>query len=129
MAQLKDTVVTGNIRVTNEVLANSVQTSTIKIPTTSGGTTLGPGTSGQVIKSDGTGAYWSEDSNSDTWRSISVDGTQELGTGTDTGGVNFVGGNNVTLTYASNNITVDAAVPTPAVSGMVLYLNSTDVPS
>ena len=62
MAQLKDTVVAGNIRVTNEVLANSVQTSTIKIPTTSGSTILGPGTAGQVIKSDGTGAYWAADS-------------------------------------------------------------------
>lgn len=66
MAQLKDTVVTGNIRVTNEIQANSVQTSTIKIPTTSGSATLGPGTAGQTIKSNGTTVYWADDSNTDT---------------------------------------------------------------
>ena len=44
----------------------------------------------------------------DTWRSISVDGVEKLGNSISSGGVNFVGGNNVTLTYASNNITVSA---------------------
>lgn len=59
MAQLKDTVVTGNLNVTNEVLTNSLQTTTIKIPIASGSTTLGPGTAGQIIKTDGSVAYWS----------------------------------------------------------------------
>lgn len=66
MAQLKDTVVSGNLNVSNGIQANSVQTSAIKIPTTSGGTTLGPGTAGQTIKSNGTTVYWADDSNTDT---------------------------------------------------------------
>lgn len=173
MAQLKDTVVTGNIRVTNEVLANSVQTSTIKIPTTSGSTTLGPGTAGQVIKSDGTGAYWAADSNTDTnvtqniktdnvdrpllmanyatgstaSAATTVNRAQSIYANASTGKVtattfagDFSGTINSTTTATTqsqgDNSTkvattayVDAAVPTPAVSGTVLYLNSADVPS
>ena len=76
MAQLKDTVITGNLNVTNEVLANSIQTNIIKIPTTSGSTTYGLGTAGQVIKSDGTGAYWAADSAGVT--SITVKATSPI---------------------------------------------------
>ena len=35
MAQLKDTVVTGNLNVTNEILTNSIQASVVKAPTAS----------------------------------------------------------------------------------------------
>ena len=61
MAQLKSTVVAGNLRVTDEAIANSVQTPIVKAPTTSGGTTYGVGTNGQVIKSNGTTVYWGDD--------------------------------------------------------------------
>ena len=66
MAQLKDSVVAGNLRVTDKVLANGVQTNVINAPTASGGTTYGPGTNGQVLKSNGTTVYWTSDNNSDT---------------------------------------------------------------
>lgn len=63
MAQLKDTTVSGNIRVSNEVIATSVQATKIKVPTTSGGTTCGVGSDGQVLKSNGTSTYWGTDNN------------------------------------------------------------------
>ena len=66
MAQLKDSIVSGNLRVTNTTFSDTVQVTKIKAPTTSGGTTYGPGTSGQVLKSNGTSIYWASDSNTDT---------------------------------------------------------------
>lgn len=65
MAQLKDTIVSGNLRVTDTTLTDTLQVTTIKAPTSSGGTTYGPGTSGQVLKSNGTTTYWASDSNTD----------------------------------------------------------------
>lgn len=44
----------------------SLQTNKFNLPTTSNGSTYGPGTSGQVIKSNGTSVYWAADSNTDT---------------------------------------------------------------
>ena len=46
--------------------AKALQTNTIKVPTASNGSTYGPGTNGQVIKSNGTTVYWASDSNSNT---------------------------------------------------------------
>lgn len=66
MAQLKDTIVSGNLRVTDTTLTDTLQVTTIKAPTSSGGSTYGPGTSGQVLKSNGSSVYWTSDSNTDT---------------------------------------------------------------
>lgn len=63
MAQLKDTVVSGNLRITDTTLTDTLQTTVIKAPTTAGGTTYGPGTSGQVLKTNGTSVYWDSDNN------------------------------------------------------------------
>ena len=60
MAQLKDSIVSGNLRVTDTTLTDTLQVTTIKAPTSSGGTTYGPGTSGQVLKSNGTMTYWAD---------------------------------------------------------------------
>lgn len=60
MAQLKDTIVSGNLRVTDTTLTDTLHVTTIKAPTSSGGTTYGPGTSGQVLKSNGTMTYWAD---------------------------------------------------------------------
>jgi len=60
MAQLKDSIVAGDLRVTDNVLADSVQTSKVKVPTTSGGTTYGVGSNGQVLKSNGTTSFWGD---------------------------------------------------------------------
>lgn len=66
MAQLKDTIVSGNLRVTDTTLTDTLQVTTIKAPNSSGGTTYGPGTNGQVLKSNGTTTYWGDDNNSST---------------------------------------------------------------
>ena len=66
MAQLKDTVISGNLRVTESVQADKVQTSKLNLPTASNGTTYGPGSNGQVVKSNGTSVYWGADNNSVT---------------------------------------------------------------
>jgi hypothetical protein len=66
MAQLKSTTVAGSLRATDTVYADTVQAKVIEAPTASNGTTYGPGTSGQVLKSNGSSVYWASDSNSDT---------------------------------------------------------------
>ena len=60
MAQLKDTIVSGNLRVTDTILTDTIQADTIKARTGSSSTTCGPGTNGQVLKSNGTNAYWGD---------------------------------------------------------------------
>lgn len=81
MAQLKDTIVSGNLRVTDTTLTDTLQVTKIKAPTTSGGTTYGVGTNGQVLKSNGTSTYWASDSNSDvnvTQTATTTDATYEI---------------------------------------------------
>ena len=43
-----------------------VKIKTLQLPTASNGTTYGPGTNGQVLKSNGTTVYWATDNNNDT---------------------------------------------------------------
>lgn len=49
-------------------------------------------TAGKVLKSTSTAGTveWGSDSNTNTWRNIKVNGTQQLGTGTNTGALDFV---------------------------------------
>ena len=58
MAQLKDLLVTGASRLIGDVFTNKIQVTKIDAPTTSNGTTYGPGSSGQVLMSNGTSTYW-----------------------------------------------------------------------
>lgn len=60
MANLIDTIIKGTARVLGTVFAKKVQTDTLNAPTTSGGSTFGPGTNGQILKSNGTTMYWGE---------------------------------------------------------------------
>ena len=69
MAQFKDSIVSGNLRVTDEILTNLLQTGILRIPTSSGGTTYGLGTSGQIIKSNGSSVYWADDNNTNYYHS------------------------------------------------------------
>ncbi len=57
MAQLKDSIVSGNLRVTDTILADVVQVDTIKARSSSTSTTMSPGTAGQMLLSNGTNAY------------------------------------------------------------------------
>lgn len=71
MAQLKDTLIQGNARITdtlfsteaqiaNTLIVDSISLNALKAPTSSGGTTQGLGTSGQFLKTNGTGIYWGD---------------------------------------------------------------------
>ena len=66
MAQLKDTVVSGSLRATDTIYSKKSQFQILNIPTASDGTTYGPGSNGQILKSNGTSVYWASDNNSDT---------------------------------------------------------------
>lgn len=58
MAFLKDLIVNGAARISGTLSAEKVNTNTILAPTSSNGSTLGPGSNGQVLISNGTSAYW-----------------------------------------------------------------------
>lgn len=84
------------------VTANqTIKINKISAPTASGGTTYGNGTSGQVLKSNGSTVYWASDSNSH--RAIQVGGTQILANNTTTTALNLVAGSNITLTPEKNS--------------------------
>jgi len=81
MAQLKDTLVTGDLRVTDNTTTDSLQVTTINAKTGSSATTYGPGTDGQVLKSNGISTYWASDSNTDvnvTQTATSTDANYEV---------------------------------------------------
>ena len=79
MAILKESVVAGNIRVVDSVLANTIQTRTLNVPASSGSTTFGPGSNGQVLKSNGTTVYWASDNNSVTGVKGNSEGSYRTG--------------------------------------------------
>lgn len=106
MASLKDTMVSGSLRATDTLYGTTLQTQIIKAPTSSGGTTYGPGSNGQVLKSNGTTAYWGADNNSDTHRPIQVNGTEILGNNTTA--LNLKPGSNVSITNSSGTVTIAA---------------------
>lgn len=58
MAQLKDLLVNGSTRLVGDATAGTLQLTTLKAPTSSGGSTYGPGTSGQILKTNGSTVYW-----------------------------------------------------------------------
>lgn len=58
MAQLKDLLVAGPSRLIGDVYTTNLQVNTLLAPSTSGGTTYGAGTNGQVLMSNGTSSYW-----------------------------------------------------------------------
>lgn len=62
MAQLKDTIISGALRVTESIIAN-----TIKAPSESNGGNYSVGENGQVLKSNGISNYWG---NEDSYKMI-----------------------------------------------------------
>ena len=112
---------TGNLTLsgTTDVSGGTLKLKTVNAPTTSGGSTFGPGSNGQVLKSNGTTVYWATDSMAtDTWRNVKVDGTEKLGTATSTDALDFLSQNtnngDVSFTYDATNkgIKATAKIPT-----------------
>ena len=66
-----------------------------------------------VCGNDGSTYSWiyipAGDDIEDTWRGISVNGTQLLGSAISTGGINFKNGSNVTITGSGNDITITSS--------------------
>lgn len=66
MALLKDSLVQGSLRVTDELYNDVAYLKTIYAGTSSSDSTPSVGTSGQVLKSNGNSVYWDNDNNSVT---------------------------------------------------------------
>lgn len=75
MAQLRDTVVSGSLRATDTIYSTTNQFQILRIPTSSNGTTYGPGTNGQILKSNGTSVYWASDNATDSTKLPLAGGT------------------------------------------------------
>jgi len=58
MAQLKDTLVSGSLRATDTVYTTKLQTGILYAPTSSSGTTYGPGSVDNILLSNGSSIYW-----------------------------------------------------------------------
>lgn len=126
MAQLKDLVVNGASRFIGDIFGNKAQLTTLEAPTSAGGSTFGPGTNGQILKSNGSSLYWSDDNGGvtgvkgnaeTTYRTGEVNltaanilGSTAIGTSTTpvywsgsafTAGDKYAGGTAVTLNNAS----------------------------
>lgn len=84
MAQLKNTIVTGNLQVTEKTISGVIKTPKVEAPTTSGGTSYGAGTSGQVLTTNGTSVYWGSlpEGVSPSSTTPKMDGTATVGTET-----------------------------------------------
>ena len=65
MAQLKDTIVSGSLRATDTLYSTTAQFQILYAPTTSNGTTFGPGSENNILKSNGNSVYWATLTSSD----------------------------------------------------------------
>ena len=77
MAQLNNLLVNGNSRFVGDALhTGAVDVSVLRVPSASGATVRTVGTSGQVLKSNGTSVYWGSDNNANyyhktgTWSAL-----------------------------------------------------------
>lgn len=111
MAILNSTVVNGSLNITNDTDASNgtLKINKINAPTSSGGITYGPGSSGQVLKSNGTSMYWASDNNTNTVRQIKVNGTSVLSTSSTTTALDFVAGSGITLAESGGALTISSS--------------------
>lgn len=111
MAQLKDTLIQGSARITDTLYTTTAQLFKLSIPTTSGGSTYGFGSNGQVVRSNGTSTYWGPPVTTNevymNWSSTSSPNTDKqlvlTVNGSTAGTIKFVAGSNITLTAATGN--------------------------
>ena len=57
-------MVSGSLRATDTLYSTTAQFNILRAPTSSGGTTFGVGSNGQILKSNGTSIYWAADNDS-----------------------------------------------------------------
>ena len=107
MAQLKDLIVNGASRLIGDTYVNKIQISAVDAPTSSGGTTYGPGSSGQVLKTNGTSIYWDSAGGTGTVTQVTA------GTGLKVGSASS--GGDITTTGTINHINSVTAQTTQAV--------------
>lgn len=122
MAQLKDTVVSGSLRATDSLLSTTAQFKILQAPTSSGGTTYGTGTAGNILFSAGAnGIYWGATTN------ITTLGTVTTGTWSATAIAANKGGTGQTA-YAVGDMLYCASANTLSkltIGGAGSYLKST----
>lgn len=117
MAQLKDSIIQGNLRVSDSTLTDTLQTTTIKAPTTSGGTTYGVGSNGQVLKSNGTSTYWGDDSSGSPSTTVTaVSSSASAGTATTYSRGDHT--HNISVATGDNNGQVKIAGQNASVKGL-----------
>ena len=83
----------GDTSVTKLTSLNEIKTNKLHVPTASNGTTLGAGSNGQVLKTNGTSVYWGADNNT----------TYSAGTGLSLSGTTFNHKNSVTAGTAQGD--------------------------
>lgn len=114
MAQLKDLIVNGASRLIGDAFANKIQITTITAPTSSGGNTYGPGSSGQVLKTNGTSIYWDSAGGTGTVTQVTagtglkIGSASSGGTITTTGTINHINSVTAQTTQAVYPIKIDA---------------------
>ena len=93
------------------VVAGSTGSGSSGLIKLSGATVSTQSQSTKFMREDGTWAAPSYTTNSDTWRKVQLNGTDKLGTGTNTSPLNIVPGNYMSITESSGAFTfaVDAA--------------------
>lgn len=79
MAQLKDTTISGSLRVTDNIYSITNQFKILNAPTTADGDTYGPGSNGQILVSNGSSVYWRNTYNRESagglqWANKATDG-------------------------------------------------------
>lgn len=90
-----------------------------------GGTTSG---NKLAVFKDTDGKLYVTQTDTNTWRDITVGGTSFLGTGTDSGALNFIQGTGITIVGSNEGLTITNSSPLSAASSLNLkyYVNPTD---
>jgi hypothetical protein len=117
MAQLKDTVVQGSLRATDTLFSTTAQFQILRAPTTSGGTTFGPGSTNNLLKSNGTSVYWTTLAASD----IPNLSTDKLTSGT----LTVARGGTGATSFTANSVIISGNTTTAALTTRAIYNRTT----
>lgn len=133
MAQLKDLIVNGASRLIGDAFTNKIQITTVNAPTASGSSTYGPGSSGQVLKTNGTSIYWDSAGGAGTVTQVTAGTGLKIGTAssggtiTTTGTINHINSVTAQTTQAVYPIKIDAQGHISAYGSAVTSMPASDV--